>query len=753
MRAGWGASAAWVVGIILILTGAAPAQVEPAAVDEAIAKAKQWLYSQQTDGHWERDTPRGHGDQHTGHTALVTYALLGAGERHQDPRIRSAIDYLLANEATGVYALGLRCQVWLMLPQTAEIRAAMRKDAKILIDSIIRDGRGKGFYGYNPGGSAYSHSRGHFGVLGVWAAAQAGVEVPLAYWKLVEEAWIANQHPSGGWTYQAPAHTSHPLTANMTASAVATLFITQDYLHASAGAGCNGNIHNPAIERGIAWLAENYHTVATDERLPRNYPYNTLYGIERVGVASGYKYIARRDWFAHGAEWLLRNQLPDGSWPAEYGDLTSTSFALIFLSRGRAPVAINKLDYSGAAQDAKRQTRWNQRPRDVANVVRWIGAQAERELNWQIVPAGATLEDLLDAPILYISGDRVLDFDDAFQSRLRAYVEHGGLIVGNADCQSREFADSFRKLGESLFPGRSFRELPADHVIYSNQQFRRSNWKNKPAVLAMSNGVREVMILLPLADPARAWQLRLVSGREEMWQLMANVFLYAVDKQNLRYKGETAMPVRDESIAAGRTIRLARIAFDGNWNPEPGGWRRLGIILHNEHQTRLELANVNLASESLDQFDAAHLTGTGRLKLDEPARQKLRQLVNAGGTLIIDAAGGDAEFAQSAEAELAAIFPDGALELIPPAHPWLAVDGSTINPVRYRPYAARVLGSLRDAARIQMMEIDGRAAVVFSREDLSAGMVGTPVDGIVGYTPQSATDIMTSVLKLVATEN
>ena len=43
-----------------------------------------------------------------------------------------------------------------------------------------------------------------------------------------------------------------------------------------------------------------------------------------------------------------------------------------------------------------------------------------------------------------------------------------------------------------------------------------------------------------------------------------------------------------------------------------------------------------------------------------------------------------------------------------------------------------------------------RVAVFFSREDLSAGLVGNDVDGILGYTPDTATAIMRNVLLYAA---
>ena len=42
--------------------------------------------------------------------------------------------------------------------------------------------------------------------------------------------------------------------------------------------------------------------------------------------------------------------------------------------------------------------------------------------------------------------------------------------------------------------------------------------------------------------------------------------------------------------------------------------------------------------------------------------------------------------------------------------------------------------------------IGGRLDVIFSREDLSAGLVGEPVDGVMGSTPASATELMSDIV-------
>ena len=140
-----------------------------------------------------------------------------------------------------------------------------------------------------------------------------------------------------------------PVTASMTAAGVATLFITDDMLHGQEGANCNGNVTDKNIDAGLHWMGEHF------DQVKDNYAF---YGVERIGVASGYKYLGKVDWYTVGSERLVKSQHPDGSWTSSEpgaGPLTDTAFALLFLSRGSAPVMLNKLDYrpvEGAAAPA-----------------------------------------------------------------------------------------------------------------------------------------------------------------------------------------------------------------------------------------------------------------------------------------------------------------------------------------------------------------------------------------------------------------
>ena len=152
----------------------------------------------------------------------------------------------------------------------------------------------------------------------------------------------------------------------------------------------------------------------------------TLYGVERIGVASGYKYFGKVDWYAEGADRLVKSQQPDGSWvSAEPGAGPLPGHRLraavpepgqraghaeqAGLPRGRRraadaagkPAAVPRRRRAKA--EAAAEVPWDQRPRDAANLAKFAGHKTEGFLNWQIVNLGLPVDDWHDAPILYLA--------------------------------------------------------------------------------------------------------------------------------------------------------------------------------------------------------------------------------------------------------------------------------------------------------------------------------------------------------------
>ncbi len=68
-------------------------------------------------------------------------------------------------------------------------------------------------------------------------------------------------------------------------------------------------------------------------------------------------------------------------------------------------------------------------------------------------------------------------------------------------------------------------------------------------------------------------------------------------------------------------------------------------------------------------------------------------------------------------------------------------------PIAYRAFARKTLLGQNDAPRLRGIELNGRVGVIFSPEDLTVGLVGQSVDGIIGYEPATASELMARVIQ------
>src|SRR5207244_2278115 len=124
-----------------------------------------------------------------------------------------------------------------------------------------------------------------------------------------------------------------------------------------------------------------------------------LYGLERAGRLTGQRFFGQHDWYREGAEELVHDQDQlQGFWVGqafENSKVVATSFALLFLSKGRAPVLINKLVHAPKGD-------WNNDADDVRNLVNVVSRDWKHLVTWQVVdPNVASVQDMLQAPILF----------------------------------------------------------------------------------------------------------------------------------------------------------------------------------------------------------------------------------------------------------------------------------------------------------------------------------------------------------------
>ena len=700
---------------VLGLTSVARAQEwDHQAVDEAIKRAKTYLWGTWANGQFPGNG--GHAGNEAGPTALVLYALLASGESPTDARVKATLEWLAAQNVTATYTRGLRANCFALAGRASKFRPNLNDDVKWLVLSADK----RGGYDYvprkQPVGTEqdfqalgrYDNSNSQLAVLGVWAGAMEGVEVPLEYWRIIERHWAEDQQPDGGWCYQQKGNSY----GSMSVAGLATMFIVYDNLYRESFDQCKGDTTYPPIEKGLDWLDKNFDARTNPHNGAWYYYY--LYGVERVGLASGYKYFGQKDWYKLGAAALLQKQGGGGGWenPVE------TSFALLFLSRGQHPVLFNKLKYPG---------NWNSRPRDLANITRWVSRDFERPVNWQIIHLGIPVSEWHDAPILYISGAAAPQFTDKDLDNLRDFVYQGGVILSEAACNNEAFTTAMQKAYAKMFAPYEMRRLPDDHPVY-NLHYKITGRKSLSAV---SNGVRLLAIHSP-SELSLAWQRNNFATQADLFQTAANIYLYVSDKGQLRKRGESIWPA-EKTFQPVETVKLAPIKYHGNFNPEPLAWKKFAILMGNRHSVKVELAPpTEIAALKASDWPVAAMTGTGNVELSAPEKAGLKKYIADGGTLILDAAGGNKEFAEAAEKLVQELSPEAPALVLPITHPLYAKVGPLVEKVTYRKALAMVV---MDAGkpRLRGVTIKGRLAIILSPDDLTAGLVGYPCYGLRGY--------------------
>ncbi|MFW6133920.1 MAG: DUF4159 domain-containing protein, partial [Planctomycetota bacterium] len=464
------------------------ARFSDAAVQDAIEGGVRFLCDSQRGASWPYPDDR----YSQGPTALATYALLESLDHVEDEKLREraedAADRALKWMAEGgtemTYGLGLRCQAFLSaIKRGKPYHRHLRKDVETLIKSTKNGG-----YGYHSRGpesrGRWDNSNSQYGLLGVWGGRAVGWEIPGSYWRTVYAHWYNTQNPDGGWGYSAGKSATR---ATMTAAGVASMYVCFDNLFAEQFADCDlgrvGEMIQNSLQRGLEWFDRNFRR--TVQGGGNKYYY--LYGIERIGVASGYKYFGPVDWYKAGATWLLRHQHGGGGWRGGRSSSVSTSFALLFLVRGRRPVLFNKLTFDGD---------WNNRPRDLASLTRWLSQAFEQpEINWQIINLDVPPRLWHDAPILYISGSQRIKLSAEQIERIRRFVYQGGTIFSVTECRGGGFRRQIRDAYEQMFPRYELEPLSPDHEIYTRAvQYELSRNARQLNLQVISNGVRPLVI-------------------------------------------------------------------------------------------------------------------------------------------------------------------------------------------------------------------------------------------------------------------
>ena len=239
-------------------------------------------------------------------------------------------------------------------------------------------------------------------------------------------------------------------------------------------------------------------------------------------------------------------------------------------------------------------------------------------------------------------------------------------------------------------------------------------------------------------DLALHWQIGNVAGKRWAFDAATNVFMYVTDKGITRRRGTTHWP-EEVQFTPTSTVRIARLKYDGDYDPEPLAYERFARLMGLEYGIRVEV----LEPMAIDQLPAAGaklatLTGTSGFTLGADEKRVLRDFVAGGGTVFIDAAGGDQGgkdskgFTAAVEAILAEMYPDERLQTLAATAPLFHLKGMEIEKVRWRRRTQVKLAGITRPL-LKAILIGGRPGIIVSRHDVTAGLLGCPAYMVDGY--------------------
>lgn len=693
------------------------------AILEAIQNGVNYLIAQFTGGRLNSGEEN-KSEEFQGENALAIQALLHASTAINDPRIApgSELMTLLLDRLKSYDMSAQRIQTYRRSIRISALCHANRPQDRAVIEQDLQSllkGCRDGGYSYGDTGGLPDNSNSQYGVLGIWAAAQAGFPVPESYWQDVEAYWTRMQHFTGGWTYM--GSTQRPSTT-MTAAGVTSLFLASQ--QPGTGKTTMGGM-SQALVRGLEWMEEGDNAISRNQHVGYSY-----YGIERAGLASGYRFFGKHDWFRAIAPKILAGQQSDGSWPDGDGPICETSFMLLFLSRGSHPILMSKLRFDGT---------WNNRPNDVQRLVDYASPQLEKTFNWQIVPVGMDWRNWTGSPVLFMASDQQPELRGQDIENIRSFINHGGILFTHADNDSEAFNGYIAQLCETMYPQFPLSDLPEDHLLYS--VFAKPAMK--PALKYVSNGARVLIVHSPkeLTGAWEKWTKKIRRGPPGM-DTVLNAAVYSSGKAPFKTRLSSTY-ITPPSITPVGTIPVARVRYEGRWDVEPGAWENFARWMQLETSIDVAAKPVDISTMTPTDYPVAHLTGADTLELSSVDAQALRTYVSNGGILIVDPCGGSQAFLESVRPILEQeVMKDGSRRALTSDHPALTIGGYQIPPVEIR----RAMGESSSAiVPPQVVEI-GDGFVIFSERDLTIAMLGTSVWDMKSYSTDYARSIVRNAL-------
>jgi hypothetical protein len=759
----------------------------------AIEQAQEYLIEQQGgNGAWASDL----NPHSVGINSLAILALINSGMTPEDPPVANGLRWLRGQpDPTQTYDTSLMIMALAAAKDSIDdLRIGSLADLLETSQVITGD---TGAWSYTAGANWWDNSNTQFAVLGLREAAHAGAVIDRGVLQRARQHWLDCQQGdrapgrAAGWNYMGDQ--GGTISGSMTVAGIASMTVLEELLHDDRRDTFDGEIDccltldptegEQSIEAGVRWLG--HHFSATTNPGDQIWYLYYMYGLERAGRFTGTRNFydindRPHDWYREGADHLITNQNPrDGSWQSfsESDPIVGTSLALLFLSKGIAPVLINKIEFgprlgTGEADESV----WNIHRRDAANLTEFITTLDKwpRTLNWQTLDLETAalqrdgITEAMQAPILYLSGQD--DLSDIYNSPeqvqlLTEAIQQGAFLFAVATCDdtSADFLDEFDTLVQRMFPNNEYqlKPLPDTHDIYRSEYFLGPD---PPELYGVDFGCRTAIVLSlePHGCKWNKWLRVSPPGRHQNVQtsitrslrVAVNVIAYATGRE-LHDRLETPeilLQLDENHIAQGR-LAIARLRHTGGWDAAPNAHRHLLVALQNTLglQPSVEAPTIPATDPELFDYPILYMHGRKNYQLTDEELQKLREYLQNGGVLVADACCGAPQFDDSFR-DMVNLLLEQELERIPIDHEiYNHPVGHDIREVHRRIPSEDAQSALTVEESVgepilEGVQIDGRYAIIYSKYDLSCALEQQATSACAGYLSADAARIAVNIV-------
>ncbi len=377
---------------------------------------------------------------------------------------------------------------------------------------------------------------------------------------------------------------------------------------------------------------------------------------------------------------------------------------------------------------------WMTDPADVDTLLEWTNQKLG--LNYRSIETDLTSfsYDPLELPALLIAGHNSFEFPDQTRRALAQYVADGGMILADACCGWNDFADSFRREMELVFPGRPLRKMLPEEPVFSSyyklasltyKKADGTEYEDMPCLESIDFGCRSGVIFSP-CDLTCGWDghehprgTRVVVDQAR--QVGANLVTYLLGSFQLARFLSTTKRYHEQDAPSRDDFVFAQLRHEGDWDPDPSAVHTL--LRHVRDNSTLEVKfkrqEIELNQPEIGLYPILYMTGHHEFHWNEEETGRLQRYLAAGGVLVADACCGRMAFDVAFRREIAKVMPDRPLERLPGDHP-LYHCHSDISQVEYTERVEEDHGFFA-TPELEGIALDGRLAVIYSKFDLGNG--------------------------------